>query len=123
MIPFLYETAAFYGAPLSVWPIRHHDLRSFIDLVLKEGDSRLKNLLPLILAKQAEGRSNLFDQWASQDRTFQVCWEFTQLALRQTRENIWNEGDRDHWCRSCKTVGRIGIEHNRALTHLRRFLP
>ncbi len=125
MIQTLYETAAFYGAPLSVQPFCHHDLRTFVESVLKEGESRLKNLLPFILAKQAGGRQDIrqaFVQWASQDSAFQTCWEFTQLALRQLNEVDWNVEDRDRWRQLCKEVSIVGVEPERALANLRRFL-
>ena len=122
----IYESAVFYGAPLSVQPVKRHELKFFIDLVLKEGESRLRNLLPLILAKQAAGRretGDLFDRWASEDSSFEACWKFTQLALRQTTDQAWSEEDRRRWRQSCEEAGRIiSIEPDRALANLRRFL-
>lgn len=125
MNPNLYETAAFYGAPLSVQPLRHYDLRLFVDLVLKGEDGRLKNILPLILAKQVEREQDVpqvFDQWTAQDSSFRICWGFTQLALRQIRENTWDQEDRDRWRQSSEEAGSLGIEPERALANLRRFL-
>ena len=125
MILPLYESAAFYGAPLSVQPVRHHDLRLFIDLVLKERESRLMNLLPLILAKQVEEKrdvTQVLNQWASQDSLFRICWEFTQLALRQIAEQDWSDEDRHRWRRICEETAKIAIEPARALENIRRFL-
>lgn len=121
----LYETAAFYGAPLSVQSSCHYDLRLFVDLVLKEGEGRLRNLLPLILAKQAERHQGVFrsfDLWASQDPSFQACWNFTQLALRQIIDLDWGEEDRNRWRELVKKANGIGIEPERALSNLRRYL-
>ncbi|HLB02036.1 MAG TPA: hypothetical protein VJM77_02750 [Nitrospiria bacterium] len=125
MIPSIYETAAYYGAPLSVQPVCHNDLKPFVDLVLKEGESRLRNLLPLILIKQSEGRRDVaqaFDQWSSENPSFQICWEFARLALRQAVEMTWTEEDRDRWRQSCQKVRSIGVEPERALEQIRRFL-
>ena len=125
MIPSIYETAAYYGAPLSVQPVCHNDLKPFVDLVLKEGESRLRNLLPLILTKQSEGRRDVaqaFDQWSSENPSFQICWEFARLALRQAVEMTWTEEDRDRWRQSCQKVRSIGVEPERALEQIRRFL-
>jgi hypothetical protein len=125
MILSLYESAAFYGAPLSVKPVRHHDLRLFVDLVLKEKESRLMNLLPLILAKQAEEKRDVtlaFNQWASQDPLFRNCWEFTQLALRQTVDQVWSDDNRHRWRQVCEETAKIAIEPQRALENIRRFL-
>ena len=121
----IYESAVFYGAPLSVQPVKRHELKFFIDLVLKEGESRLRNLLPLILAKQAAGRretGDLFDRWASQDPSFESCWKFTRLALRQMTDQAWSEGDRRRWRQLCEEARRLAIEPERALANLRRFL-
>ena len=125
MISSVYETAAYYGAPLSVQPVCHNDLKPFVDLVLKEGESRLRNLLPLIIIKQSEGRRDVaqaFDQWSSENPSFQICWEFARLALRQAVEMTWTEEDRDRWRQSCQKVRSIGVEPERALEQIRRFL-
>mgnify|MGYP001571764840 CR=1 FL=1 len=125
MISSVYETAAYYGAPLSVQPLCHNDLKPFVDLFLKEGESRLRNLLPLIIIKQSEWRRDVaqaFDQWSSENPSFQICWEFARLAFRQTMEDNWTQGDRDRWRQSCQKVRSIGVEPERALEQIRRFL-
>ncbi len=125
MIPSLYESAAFYGAPLSVQPVCHHDLRLFIDLILKERESRLMNLLPLILAKQVEEKrdvTQVLNQRASQDPLFRICWEFTQLSIRQTVDQDWSDEDRHRWRQICEETAKIAIEPKRALENIRRFL-
>ena len=125
MITSFYESAAFYGAPLSVQPMCHHDLRIFVEIVLKEGEDRLRNLLPLILAKQIEGRRDVYqayEEWTSGDQSFKIIWDFTQLAIRQIRDHYWSEDDRNRWRQLCEEVGRMGIEPQRALANLRRFL-
>lgn len=125
MILSLHESAAFYGAPLSVQPICRYDLKRFVFLALGEGEGRLRNLLPFILARQAAERPEIFDtfnQWVFEDPSFRICWEFTRLALHQVMDQHWSEEDRDRWRRLCQEAGRIGIEPERALANLRRFL-
>ncbi|MGH7273591.1 MAG: hypothetical protein ACREIQ_03940 [Nitrospiria bacterium] len=125
MISSIYETATYYGAPLSVQPVCHNELKPFVDLVLKEGESRLRNLLPLILIKQAQRRkdvSQTFDQWSLEDPSFRICWEFTRLAFRQTMDKAWTEEDRNRWRQSCQNARSIGVEPDRALEQIRRHL-
>jgi hypothetical protein len=109
MRPFLLETAAYYGAPLSVLPSCHHDFQSFIRLVLDEGDGRLKNLLPFLLVKRMQDEEG-------------ISQEYSKAAARQVTQTAWTEEDRNQWRDVCRKVLEVGIDPQRALQQLRRFL-